>query len=208
MQSFVEWVNICQLKKYQWTEKCIFGFSYLTLWKHHNSRQPFTIPINLSLLNHSNLFLWMPKIYIYHSLLQQGTLQCNGLIMVPILLSANQSSLSTSHPYQPHLHTMASHTHRGKSNSRRFTRKGPVVQPGDTPGEKQVSEAFISLWWISHSGWIHMFSRRRSPFKLYLCSIELLNLNEIYIRNSPHCHQSHCSWAKHRACKHELPLKI
>jgi len=51
--------------------------------------------------------------------------------------------------------------------------------------------------------------RMRFPFKLYSCLIEFLfNLTEIYIRNSPHCRQSHCSWPKHRASKHELLLKI
>lgn len=46
-------------------------------------------PHKSSLLNHSNLFLWMPKIYIFHKLLQQGILQCYGLIKVPITILAH-----------------------------------------------------------------------------------------------------------------------
>lgn len=88
----------------------------------------------------------------------------------------------------------------------RFTMKRSVVLLGDTPREKWVF-LFILLWWIPHSGWIFIYSLGWDSPSSYIIEL-LLNLNEIYIRNSPHCLQNHCSWPEHRASKHELLLKI
>lgn len=68
-------------------------------------QHPVRIPISVSLLNHSNLFLWMPKIYIFHKLLQ-GILKCYGLIVVPnifgqLKLTSPLWRLSLSHTITP-----------------------------------------------------------------------------------------------------------
>lgn len=93
---------------------------------------------------------------------------------------------------------------RGKIKLQEITMKRSVVVAWWHTKRQDVL-AFITLWWSSHSG----LSQMRFPFKLNLCSTELLlNLNEIYIRNNPRCHQSPCSWTKRRASKHELLFKI
>lgn len=59
-----------ELKKKMKLSLISFPHFILASKKQHQVR----ISMNLSLLNHSNLFLSMPKIYIFHKLLQ-GILQ-------------------------------------------------------------------------------------------------------------------------------------
>lgn len=73
----------------------------------------------------------MPKIYIFHKLLQ-GILQCYGQIMVPIIFLANLCSLDASPLWR------YSHTLHGKINCGKCTMKRSVVQLGDTKREMGV----------------------------------------------------------------------
>lgn len=104
---------------------------------------------------------------------------------------------------------MALHTLVAKLNSRNLQWKDPLLWLGDTPSDKIDVSIYYTL--VKFPQWLNvrMLSQMRFPFKLNLCSTELLlNLNEIYIRNKPRCHQSPCSWTKRRASKHELLFKI
>lgn len=152
-------------------------------------------PISLSLLNHSNLFLPLPKIYIFHKLLQQGILQRYGLNLVPttffiFIYFFGQFELTHCVPFMA-----LTHTHHGKNNSRKFTIKQSVVLLSVTPTDKVSITVYFTLvnLPIVVQYWYNLFLMR-FPFKLYSWITEvLLNLNELYIRNSPHCHRSRCS---------------
>lgn len=86
---------------------------------------------NLSLLNHSNLFLSMPKIYIFHKLLQ-GILQWIGLRMIPIMFLATPSLWRCTH----------TSWQKNDNNCRKFTINRSLVLPGDTPKK----EGFFSIY--------------------------------------------------------------
>lgn len=101
----------------------------------------------------------MPKIYIFHKLLQ-GKLKCYGLIVVPnifgqLKLTSPLWRLSNSPP-PPHTLT---HTHCGKTNCRKCKRS--LVPLGHTP-----------FFLLPPSSCTRVFT-------------DLQNLNEIYIRKLP-----------------------
>lgn len=174
----------------------VFLFPHSPAEHIKKKQHPCVIPINLSLLNHSNLFLWMPKIYIFHKLLQQGILQCYGPTMVPILFLALARCVLT----------VALHTLFMAKLTAENLQWNDLLFCLATHQEREMG---ITLYFtlVNSPQWlnIHLFSWMRFPPQVIFTEL-LLNLNEMYIRNSPHCHQSHCSWPKHRASK--LLLKI
>lgn len=122
-----------------------------TASKKHQVR----ISMNLSLLNHSNLFLSMPKIYIFHKLLQ-GILQWIGLRMIPIMFLATPSLWRCTH----------TSWQKNDNNCRKFTINRPLVPPGDTPKKEGVFFPFISLWWFFSPQCFSVFSWMKFPFEL------------------------------------------
>lgn len=153
----VKWVNLWWLNNHiTWLKKKnkkkklfpVFFLFHTQQLNTFTTQETFIIPINLSLLNHSNLFLPMPKIYIFHKLLQQGILQCYGLIMVPILLFG-PLELARCVPAVA-LHTLF----MAKINCGKFT----MTCCSARWHTKREITAYILLWWTPHSGWLFIYS--------------------------------------------------
>lgn len=108
-----------------------------------SKKHPVRISRNLSLLNHSNLFLSMPKIYIFHKLLQ-GILQWIGLRMIPIMFLATPSLWRCTHT--------SWQKKKKDNNCRKFTINRSLVLPGDTlKKEGFFSFYFTLVTFFSHS---------------------------------------------------------
>lgn len=112
-----------------------------------------------------------------------------------------------AHSTRPHYGDY--HTHHGKET--KLQRDLQWVEVLLRPATHRATHGRCRLFHFgefSHSGWILSWMKISPSSYIHVSLNWLFNLNEIYIRNSPHRHQSHCSWLKLRARKHELLLKI
>lgn len=114
---------------------------------------------HLSLLNHSNLFLSMPKIYIFHKLLQ-GILQWIGLRMIPIVFLATPSLWRCTHT----LWQKIKKKKRKQKNCRSFTIKQISCCVQRHTQRERVVSIYFTLVIYSHSAF-SVFSVK-FPFEL------------------------------------------